>query len=129
MKQLRVIALLLSVAVMVASASGCAGKAGGGATESGLSFVQYKDTETGVGDSALLSGVVEDANGCLTVKDSESDALYTPIFPISTDVAVALSAGDKVELRGGALRDLPKDVDLPDGCSADGPFWLVVADV
>lgn len=128
MKQPRVRALFLFLTVFVAVASGCAGETGMGKTESGLLFLQYKDEEPGVGNSALLSGVVDGANACLTVNDSETGTLYTPIFPTSTDVAMSLSAGDRVELRGGVQYDLPEDVALPDECSADGPFWLVVAD-
>lgn len=129
MRLLRFFALAVPVVAVAVGASGCADTTGTGTTDSGLVFLQHAGSTPGVGDSALLTGVVEDSDGCLSVRDSASSRRYMPVFPVSTSIARSLKPGDQVTLSGGAQTEPPAGVDLPDECSADGPFWMVVAKV
>lgn len=118
---------LIIVTLVGASVVGCAGAAGSSDAETaGLVHAQYIANEPGTGDSALLTGTVEDSGGCLTVRETETDTLYTPAFPDTGQAAQALQPGDEVSLGGGAHDDLPDGVTLPAECSESGPFWLVV---
>ncbi|MBA8807606.1 hypothetical protein [Promicromonospora sukumoe] len=95
-----------------------------------MEYATYASDDPGVGDSAVLSGQVEDTAGCVTVTESETELIYTPVFPAGSSSAGQLIAGDQVELRGGAHDDLAgvPDVQAPESCPSDGPFWLVVED-
>ncbi|SDD13629.1 hypothetical protein SAMN05216410_2913 [Sanguibacter gelidistatuariae] len=93
----------------------------------GLAFARYADAEPGVGDAALLTGVVHDSDGCLTVQDPVTGGTVTPILPSSVEQAESLKEGDTVELRGGATDEPFAYADIPDMCASSGQFWLVVA--
>lgn len=95
----------------------------------GLAFARYADAEPGTGHAALLTGVVHDSDGCLTVQDPVTGETVIPIFPSSVEQAESLRAGDTVELRGGATVEPFAFADIPDVCATTGPFWLVVARV
>jgi hypothetical protein len=124
-----VIPALVCITLVGASVVGCAGVSGGSRAESdGLAHAEYAASDPGTGDGALLTGTVEDSEGCLTVRESTTDTLYTPAFPDSGEAAQDLQPGDEISFGGGAHDDLPDGVTLPADCSESGPFWLVVED-
>lgn len=129
MRHTRSVYLLAPIAMLVGAFSGCASESAPEATATaGLPFATYSEREPGVGDSALLVGVVDSSSECVTVRESDTGVTYTPIFPSTDERARSIAGGDEVELRGGAHDDLPDGATLPKGCSPTGPFWLVVSD-
>lgn len=130
MRQRATVPILATLAVAVGlTACGSGGVTTPTTTSAdGLAFARYADAEPGVGHAALLTGVVHDSDGCLTVRDPVTGATAIPIFPSSVEQAELLKAGDTVELRGSITDDPSTFADVPDVC-ASGPFWLVVADL
>lgn len=99
-------------------------------TVDGLSVAQDDRSTPGEGDAALLTGIVHDSAGCLTVRDPVSGSIYTPIFPASmtSPGALSIAGGDEISLRGGAQSQAPTGATIPESCTRTGPFWVVVED-
>lgn len=97
-------------------------------TAAGLDVIRYDTDTPGTGDAALLTGMVQDSGGCLTVQDPTTAVDVTPIFPSSmtSPTPDTLVAGDEVKLRGGTTDAPPEGAVIPEACSNLGNFWLVV---
>ncbi|WP_299037440.1 hypothetical protein [uncultured Pseudokineococcus sp.] len=111
--------------VLVAALAGC-GESAPTTREDGLA-VAYDEPTGGGGNSALLTGVVEDLDGCLVVQQDGGgqEEPYVPVFPSNDSTARDVTEGSTVELGGGWTPELDADADIPDACPTDGPFWVV----
>ena len=122
----------LSCAIPLMLVAGLAAACGSGdpdtQTAGGLHVIRFDGGTPGTGDAALLTGIARDGGGCLTVEDPATGVTYAPIFPTSmaSPVPDSLVAGDEVTLRGGVI-DVPlEDSTIPEACSSQSTFWLVV---
>ena len=122
----------LSCAIPLMLIAGLAAACGSGdldtQTAGGLHVIRFDGGTPGMGNAALLTGIVRDGGGCLTVEDPATGGTYAPIFPSSmaSPVPDSLGAGDEVTLRGGVV-DVPvEDSTIPKECAGQATFWLVV---
>ena len=117
----------IALVVVAGFVAACASDDPKSQTADGLSISRFTGGAPGTGNAALLTGIVRDSGGCLTVEDP-TGVTYAPIFPSSmaSPTPDSLVAGDEVKLRGGVI-DVPlEDSTVAEACSSQSVFWLVV---
>lgn len=119
---------VIALVVVAGFVTACASDDPEPQTADGLSVIRYAGGTPGTGDAALLTGIARNSGGCLTVEDLVTGVTYAPIFPSSmaSPVPDSLVAGDEVALRGGVIDVSPEDSTIPEECSSQSIFWLVV---
>lgn len=88
----------------------------------------------GIGDGAILGGVLTIVDGCLYVVSGDSATL--PIVPESLAVwndgfiveGQVLRPGDPVSMGGGYAEGVPREATIPAACDTDAMFVVAIID-
>ena len=128
MRSTRKFSCVITLAMITGGVAACGSEGLDTQTAGGLHVIRFDGGTPGTGDAALLTGIARDSGGCLTVEDPATGVTYAPIFPSSmaSSVPDSLVAGDEVALRGGVVDAPFEDSSIPEACSTQSTFWLVV---
>lgn len=115
----------LSRLVLIGIAAACLAGCSDGSRETSLAALTFEPADPTVGDAALLTGTVVDADGCFGVE--AEGAVYLPVFPSEDATLRTADVGDTVVLGGSEKADLPTGTDVPEPCSTGDRYWQVVS--
>jgi len=110
-----------SAALLVMGLGACASET---ASDGELSFVTIPKQNGGF--DAQVAGTIVDTHGCLTLRNDDSGETLVPVFESSSGLPGELRDGEKVELSGGGLSELPEGSNVPSECEGIDAFsWAV----
>jgi len=120
-----------ALAVTVGTVLTACGSPAAPVRDDGVAVATYEPSGAG-GMEALLTGTVENIDGCLTIRVTDPDTgeeldeePYVPVFAVTDPSATRLAIGESVRFGGGWAPDADVDWTVPDACPPGGPFWVL----